>query len=243
MPFTFSHPAIVIPLTRLRVKFVSASALVIGSMTPDFEYFIKMKLSGRFSHTLEGAFLFCLPVSFAALVVFHYVVKGPFINALPVYFHSRLIQLRDFDFTESLRKYPFAYFICLLTGIFSHLLWDSFTHANHFMVRHLEFLSFTPSVFFLPSWPLFRYLQHISTLLGAIYLIFYFHHLPSQKTANTLNPLYWLSVILLSSAIYFGRASFGFEYLGDQVSTAISAFFISLIAAGFFTKKIKKYVT
>jgi len=43
MPFTFSHPAIVLPLATLRRQWISATGLIIGSITPDFEYFIRMK--------------------------------------------------------------------------------------------------------------------------------------------------------------------------------------------------------
>ncbi|NMD47764.1 MAG: DUF4184 family protein, partial [Propionibacterium sp.] len=37
MPFTFFHPAAVVPLLRVRV--LVPAALVIGAMSPDFEYF------------------------------------------------------------------------------------------------------------------------------------------------------------------------------------------------------------
>ncbi|SEF46838.1 protein of unknown function [Flavobacterium urumqiense] len=42
MPFTFSHPAIILPF--LKNKKLSATALIIGSMSPDFEYFFRMKM-------------------------------------------------------------------------------------------------------------------------------------------------------------------------------------------------------
>ncbi|WP_220463965.1 DUF4184 family protein [Adhaeribacter radiodurans] len=45
MPFTFSHPAIVLPLTLLLRKWYSLTGLVIGSLTPDFEYFYQFSIS------------------------------------------------------------------------------------------------------------------------------------------------------------------------------------------------------
>jgi hypothetical protein len=39
MPFTLAHPAIVVPLALQRLIL---SALIIGSMTPDLEYFIRL---------------------------------------------------------------------------------------------------------------------------------------------------------------------------------------------------------
>lgn len=234
MPFTFSHPAIVLPLTRLKIRFMSASALAVGSITPDFEYFIKMKLSGRFSHTLPGAFAFCLPVGFALLAVFHLIVKRPLINALPSYFYARLARLRDFNFISSVREHPLLYAAYLLTGIFSHLLWDSFTHANHFMVRHIDWLSWPIALPGYGPMPLFRYLQHISTLAGAGYLIYFFHNMPAHDEKNTLHFTYWVFVLIISLVIYLLRARQGFQYLGDQVVSLISAIFISMILTGIY---------
>lgn len=229
MPFTFSHPAIILPISRAKGHFVSVSALVIGSMTPDFEYFLKMKLSGRFSHTLPGAFLFCLPVAVVTLIIFHKLVKQPFINSLPTYFHSRLIALRDFDLISSLRKNPLSYLSCLLVGIFSHILWDSFTHANHFMVKYFSFLSSPITVSGLPRLPLFRFVQHGSTFIGAVYIAYFFHSLPRVTVKNQISFRYWLSVILVGMVAYMIRASFEFEYLGDIVATAISCLLLSMI--------------
>lgn len=232
MPFTFAHPAIVLPLAKLRFRFLSVSALVIGSMTPDFEYFIKMKLIGRFSHTLPGVFIFCLPVGFVVMTIFHLIVKRQLINSLPSYFYSRLIPLRDFDFIVSFKKHFFTYTACLLTGILSHLLWDSFTHANHFMVRHIAWLSYPVNLPGIPTLPLFRYLQHISTVLGAVYLMYFFHKLPHQYVQNKVNSRYWLAVVTISLLVYLIRANQGFEYFGDRVSSAIGSFFIALVVTG-----------
>ena len=47
MPFTFSHPAIVLPFSK---KWFSLTALVTGSIIPDFEYFFKMKGHSDYGH-------------------------------------------------------------------------------------------------------------------------------------------------------------------------------------------------
>ena len=39
MPFTFSHPAIVLPLTFLRRQWFSLTGLAVGSLTRDVKYF------------------------------------------------------------------------------------------------------------------------------------------------------------------------------------------------------------
>src|SRR5215467_12574272 len=44
VPFTFSHPAAVLPLARRGLVF---SALVVGSMAPDFPYFVQMSAKNQ----------------------------------------------------------------------------------------------------------------------------------------------------------------------------------------------------
>lgn len=39
MPFTFAHPAAVLPFAKKHSKHISVTALILGSMASDFEYF------------------------------------------------------------------------------------------------------------------------------------------------------------------------------------------------------------
>jgi hypothetical protein len=75
MPFTFSHPAILIPLRVLPKNLFSITGLVIGSLIPDFEYFLRLKLKSDHSHTLSGIFWFDLPVSLFFCFIFHLIVR------------------------------------------------------------------------------------------------------------------------------------------------------------------------
>lgn len=233
MPFTFSHPAIILPFAKIRSAYVSMSCLVVGSMTPDFQYFLQMKLKGRIMHTWHGAFLVGLPVAIFLVLVFHLVVKRPLINNLPAYFQNRLRDLHDVDFLKAFQKNFFAYLICLQIGVLSHVFWDSFTHANTYFVEHMEFLSWKIDHEAFSDRPLFRYLQHISTLVGAILIVWYFHILP--KRADNLRPVsykYWLVMIGSMVLAFAVRWSFGFRFFGDGVVSVISSLFIGLIVAG-----------
>ncbi len=230
MPFTLSHPAIVLPLSRIQSKYISTSCLVVGSITPDFEYFITMKLTGRFSHSLPGVFAFDLPVALALVFIFHLVVKKPMINRLPTYFHARLITLRDVDFVGQFKKYFPGYILCLFVGIFSHLLWDSFTHSNAVPVQLWPVLAERIDVAVLPAWPLFRYVQHGSTLIGAIVIGYFFHHQPQSTSTSRIGNLnYWLSIGAIAFSACSVRWAFGFEYFGDVVASAISCFVLGTI--------------
>lgn len=51
MPFTLSHPAAVIPLSR--VKWLVPSAVLMGSMAPDFPYFLALSMGPRLLHAAD----------------------------------------------------------------------------------------------------------------------------------------------------------------------------------------------
>ena len=74
MPFTVSHAAAVLPLKNSRLPL---AALMVGSMSPDFAYFLPAALSARTaSHSLPGIFLFCLPAGLCIWQLF--VQRNPF---------------------------------------------------------------------------------------------------------------------------------------------------------------------
>lgn len=55
LPLTFAHPAAVLPFSR-KSKYIHFSALVLGSMAPDFEYFLRGRPIGRLVIHLQGSF-------------------------------------------------------------------------------------------------------------------------------------------------------------------------------------------
>jgi hypothetical protein len=84
MPFTFSHPALVLPLYAAGKKYLSLPGLVMGSIAPDFEYFLRMKKGiSYYSHTTAGLLYFNLPLSLVLLFVFHEIVRNLLILHLP----------------------------------------------------------------------------------------------------------------------------------------------------------------
>src|SRR3954467_3723030 len=74
MPFTFAHPAAVLPVHSRYKKWLPLSALVIGSLIPDAAYYFP--LPGNFnhiSHSLLGTFYSSLPLGILALLVFYWI--------------------------------------------------------------------------------------------------------------------------------------------------------------------------
>src|SRR5450631_2612712 len=74
MPFTFSHPAAVLPVHSGFKKWIPLSALVIGSLIPDAAYYLPMpEHFKQNSHTLLGTFSSSLPVGIFVLFIFYWI--------------------------------------------------------------------------------------------------------------------------------------------------------------------------
>src|SRR5581483_4447682 len=126
MPFTLSHAAAALPLRRLKLV---TSALVIGTLAPDFEYFLRLSPDDGYGHTLQGTFVLTLPLAIVTLALFHAFVKVPLAGLFPDNVERRLINhINEFRFAGGAR---FALIVVsILTGIATHLAWDSFTHSG-----------------------------------------------------------------------------------------------------------------
>src|ERR1700712_1533317 len=94
MPFTLAHPAIVLPLRKLPKHWYSLTGLIIGSITPDFEYFIRMRVQSIYSHTLWGLFWFDIPLGL--LLTFGYLsfIRDGLVDNLPPALNRRFSKCR-----------------------------------------------------------------------------------------------------------------------------------------------------
>jgi len=237
MPFTPAHAALVLPMLRSR-KF-SATALIIGSMAPDFEYFFKFQVSSTMSHTLWGILYFDIPVVIVLALVFHLLVKENLIDSLPVFFQQRLQDLRNLDFEDYLKNNYFIFIISAAIGTATHIFWDAFTHANGFFVRELPFYDGTVVPFQGARYPLYYALQHLSTIVGLTLVIFYFIRQTPVNVASSaavVSVKYWLVILIITAAVVVIRFSiYADDYIiGNLVVTAITGFCIAVVTAGFF---------
>lgn len=167
MPFTISHAAAVWPFERSRLVL---SAVIVGAMAPDFDYFLNLGITGRWTHTLAGTFEFSLPAALVVLAVFHLLLKRPMVALLPGRVQQRIV-MQPFPF------WPIGRFLLIagsvLTGIATHLLWDSFTHGQGWIVERIGWMQ-TPHVIWSRSWPIYKFAQHGSTVLGLLLLVLWF---------------------------------------------------------------------
>jgi hypothetical protein len=166
VPFTLAHGAAVLPFRRLHLV---TSALLIGSFAPDFEYFLRLAPDRGFGHTLLGAFILSLPLALLVLWLFHGYVKLAAVGLLPKSVQVRLTNhLGEFRFGGVAR---FALVVAsVLIGIATHLTWDSFTHRDTWVFRHWSLLGRLVDAPFLGSVPMYKILQHGSTVVGLVIL-------------------------------------------------------------------------
>lgn len=239
MPFTFSHPAIVLPLNYLPKRWVSLTGLVIGSLTPDFEYFLRMRIKSIYSHTLEGLFWFDLPLGLLLAFLFHNIVRDKLFENLPLFLKSRFIIFKQFNWNKYFIKNWLVVTTSILIGAISHLFWDSFTHNNGYFVEKITVLKNTIDILGLQI-PIFKLLQHLSTLIGGFVIVFSIYKLPVEKTEKeSPKAKYWMILILSTLAIVTIRFLCGLELkqFGNVIVTTITAVLISLIITPLITTK------
>ncbi|MEE1783597.1 DUF4184 family protein [Streptomyces sp. SP17BM10] len=156
MPFTFSHPAAVLPLLRAAGERgpLVASALVAGSMAPDVPFFAESLLPGVYGHgglTHRWWAVPTLDVAIAgALVVgWHGLLRGPLVALLPERWTGAaealtlprggvVAAVRGRGPETAARAGWFA--VSAAVGAATHVGWDAFTHEGRLGVRLLPVL-------------------------------------------------------------------------------------------------------
>ena len=184
MPCTFSHPLAVVPLRRLCPERLNFTALIIGSMSPDFGYYIGQFPVANFAHTGLGTLAVCLPTGLLVLGLF-YLIRRPLCFVLPQPHRAALTPLASRRPSVSVHS-VFVATLSLLLGAWTHTVWDSFTHPDGWAVTHLAILHATVIHVGTTSLAVFNFLQQVSTFgAGALLLVLYFRWLRRQQTTAT----------------------------------------------------------
>ncbi|AKD03382.1 DUF4184 domain-containing protein [Pontibacter korlensis] len=242
MPFTAAHPAIILPL--LRRRWLSATALVMGSIAPDFEYFFRLKTKSEVSHTLPGLLLFDLPVALLLSIVFHTVVRDLVIEYLPPYFRQRAEAINyPASWIQYFRKNWLVITASALIGASSHVFWDSFTHRHTLSAAILPVLNTTVEIPFVElKMALHRVVQHASTVVGLAIILWHVHRLPAKPRVED-DQQSWLG-------FWLATATLGFLFLllnllmrkhlmkapGHMIVTLLSGWLIALLLSGLIAK-------
>ncbi|WP_441248751.1 DUF4184 family protein [Kitasatospora sp. McL0602] len=175
MPFTFSHPAAVLPMldgARGRGPLI-ASALVAGSMAPDVPYYAESFLPGAFAvgdliHQWWAVPTADLAVAGALVALWHGLLRGPVVALLP----GRWAAVAEAATAPAggwtgpgAKGRPGWFAASAVIGAATHVFWDSFTHDGAAGVRAFPVLDHPVA-----GVPLHAALQYGTSLLGLGYI-------------------------------------------------------------------------
>jgi hypothetical protein len=198
MPFTFAHPAASVPLLGKLGRYGVLSALVIGSVVPDFSYFMPFPVARWRTHDLFGLFWFCVPMGLVSYAVFHALLARPCIDLLPEPLRARCHALADARVPPVLA----AVVVSVFVGALTHVAWDAFTHAGAPIVRVSRTLRFPLGT--ISGYPVSVYtiLQHLSTLVGfAVIAVWVRRFATGRQSAPPTPPAFTLGPAARAAAL------------------------------------------
>ena len=239
MPNPIAHPAAAIPFMKVGLVF---SALVAGSLSPDFGYF--MRWNEFYMYTIPGLFLFNLPVGLVLLWLFHALVKWPLLSLLPLGLQRRLYRhAQGFSFGPPKRFLLIV--LSVLVGSITHVILDSLTHSYGWAVETFAFLRIRVG-----GMPLYSILQDLGSLVGIVLLIYWFarwfpmapqsDQLPARFSGKfrlifftaAISCLAFVEGRILYLRLLTGTRFFSGHFL--MMSTIFSAVFITTVFAGIY---------
>jgi len=176
MPFTLAHPAAVLPLRGTRL--LRTAPLILGAVTPDVPYYLPSAGGGRLlrldTHSWVAACTLDLAIGMALLAAI-VLLREPLTVLLPP--RARWLCLAA---VEPFRRWNAGWLfapLAILIGVWSHLLWDSFTHTEGWAVRRIPALS-DPVTIGGYSSELYHVLQYLSSAAGLAILALWYARLP-----------------------------------------------------------------
>jgi hypothetical protein len=184
VPFTLAHPAAVLPLRGIR--HLRLAPLIVGALVPDLPYYVPWAiLPWRFTryvpvtHAFAHSFTIDLLLGYVFLAAL-FVLRMPLTALLPA--RARALCLRALlPFRRPLEWVLAA--PALVIGVWTHLLWDSFTHKDGWVVHRVEALS-APLIVGPYSGTVFHALQYLSSVLGLCVLALWYLRLPSPAVTT-----------------------------------------------------------
>jgi hypothetical protein len=235
MAFTFAHPAAVLPLQKQKNRF-HFTALVLGSVAPDFEYFLYVKPIQVTGHTLLGLVTTNLPWVFIVWLIYEAFVRDAFLRHLPEPFWGGAQQYRRAPQAIRHSREAWMFVYSALLGMLTHIVWDSFTHQSGLMVEAIPVLK---QVILLvgSQIPVYKILQHGSTVVGFFVIAWFLYsklkvEIPPVRTRNErkMAGVYWGAVLIASGFFYIGLTLFFYHgSIGGLVMRILDSGLLGLV--------------
>ena len=202
MPFTASHAVTALPFLRTPLP---ASALVIGSMTPDLPFYLPVDPDVP-THTAGAVVTYDLLLGALAWVLWHGLLAAPALAAAPAGLRARLTRvplgLAPRVSSASRTGWVLA---ALVLGAGIHVLWDEFTHPRRRGAEHIPALTELWGPF-----PVHFWLQHLCGLAGGAVLLAWFVLWWRRTPAEAARPTpatWWVWALLAVVGAVVGGAA------------------------------------
>ena len=152
MPYTAAHAIAVFPIWAGLRRWLPLPALIIGSFSPDFPYFVALTPISTPSHSLDGLLLYCVVPSMIVVGIWYRWLEKPMLSLL------RLPIVSGGEFTVG----RLASLVAAVTlGALTHIVWDASSHYYGWIVeRHPWLRRETLGL------PLYQWNQYVSSVLG-----------------------------------------------------------------------------
>lgn len=202
--------------------------LVIGSMVPDFEYFLRLRVKSIYSHTWVGLFWFDVPLGLVLTLLYISLIKNRLIDHLPKELNKRFQSFKN----VSSNRYSFYIIVVIsisvLIGAISHLIWDGFTHPAGYFVSVIPYLS-SAIRFGGHDVYVYKIIQHASTVAGLTVIALSILFLPVTSNVNNNNiNRYWFTVLLTCISVLLVKLLSGLPF--SEYGNVL----VSMIAGGAF---------
>jgi len=236
MPFTFSHPAFVLPLAKIKPKYFSYTGLFFGSIAPDCHMYLTFSTYPIIENNIFGIFSLYMPLAVIMSVLYHLLVRNILITHLPAPFDVRYSGILSFDFIGYLKKKYGVFLFSIFIAIGVHLALDNLTHEyTTFTKMYPETITSNISIISAFSIKVYFFLQVIFSLFGLGYMVLYLlsfnKPVPVYKPVNKADKLlYYYLLFTIFILVFIGRFFLPLRY--DQFNDIV---IISIMSSAMLT--------
>lgn len=132
MPFTLSHPAAALVLSKSGLP---VAATVAGTMAPDVPMFVPGPVGYSVTHSWRGVATVDVLIGAFGVVLWSFLLRDAMADLAPAFIRERVPPTAPY----ALRQWALAP-VAVLVGAATHVGWDAFTHDGRWGVRHLAWL-------------------------------------------------------------------------------------------------------
>lgn len=226
MPFTLAHPAAVLPLRR--VPLLMTVPLIVGAVAPDIPYYFPASIAQHIphqTHTLHGTFTVDVPMGMAVLAML-WLLRVPL--TAPLGERARTLCCAALQRFGSRPRHWALAPLSILVGAWTHVLWDSFTHPDGWMVQHIAVLRMPVTIGWYTG-ELCHVLQYLSSVFGLAALAIWFLMRPSPIAADD-SRAHPGGLILIAALLLAASAPAGIEVHRDLTPHLTSIYRILYLA-------------